>query len=121
MNKVIAIGNLGKEVKFIDGQVKIASFPIAVNERTKAGERTEWINCVAFGRLAEICHDYLDKGDKIAIDGRLQTRSWEDDKGNKRYSTEVILNGMDMLSSKKEKTNSSESTGAVPNDADIPY
>jgi len=104
VNKVILIGNLGKdpELRYTPGGAAVVNFPIATNERwkDKSGqpqERTEWHNIVLWGRLAEIANDYLKKGSAVYIEGRLQTRSWEDRDGNKRYTTEVVGRQMQLL------------------------
>ena len=105
INKVILIGNLGKdpEVKFTPGGTAIAKFSLATNERfkDKSGEwqdRTEWHNIVAWQRLAEIVGEYIKKGSKVYIEGRLQTSSWEDKQsGEKRYRTEIIAQDLVML------------------------
>jgi single-strand DNA-binding protein len=104
VNKVILIGNLGKdpELRYTPGGSAVANFSIATNERWKdkegnAQERTEWHNIVLWGRLAEIANDYLKKGSPVYIEGRLQTRSWEDRDGNKRYTTEIVGTQMQML------------------------
>ena len=105
VNKVILIGRLGKdpEVKFTQGGVSYARFSIATDETWKdqGGERqqrTEWHNIVAWRKLADICGQYLTKGKLIYIEGHLQTRSWEDKDGSKRYMTEVQTDTMVMLS-----------------------
>ncbi len=104
VNKVILIGNLGKdpELRYTPGGAAVVNFPIATNERWKdkngqAQERTEWHNIVLWGRLAEIANDYLKKGSAVYIEGRLQTRSWQDRDGNKRYTTEVVGRQMQLL------------------------
>ncbi|WP_022853652.1 single-stranded DNA-binding protein [Thermodesulfatator atlanticus] len=109
VNKVILIGRLGAdpEIRYTaDGQ-PVATFRIATSERwtDKAGnrqERTEWHRIVAFGRLAEICGEYLSKGRQVYIEGRLQTRSYEDRDGVKRYVTEIIAQSMQMLGSRND-------------------
>ncbi len=106
VNKVILIGNLGKdpEVKYTTGGTPVAKFSLATNERfkDKSGEwqeRTEWHNIVAFQRLAEIVGEYVKKGGKIYIEGRLQTSSWDDkESGQKKYRTEIIANDLVLLS-----------------------
>lgn len=107
VNKWIGIGRLGRdpEVRYLNDGKMITSFSIAVDERYKnnSGEKmskTEWVNIVAFGKLAEICGNYLAKGKLVYIEGKLQTRSWEDKDGNKRQTTEIICNDMKMLDSK---------------------
>ncbi|MBD3345988.1 MAG: single-stranded DNA-binding protein [Chitinivibrionales bacterium] len=96
VNKVILIGNLGKdpELKYTPSGQAVTNFPVATSERftDKSGqkqERTEWHNIVAWGKLAELANQYLKKGRSAYIEGRLTTRSWEDRDGNRRYKTEV--------------------------------
>ena len=104
VNKAILIGHLGKdpEVRHTPSGAAVATFSIATNEswNNKDGqreERTEWHRVVAFGKLADICGQYLKKGKQIYIEGRLQTRSWDDRDGNKRYTTEIVAATMTML------------------------
>jgi single-strand DNA-binding protein len=104
VNKVILIGNLGAdpEVRYTQNGTAVANFRLATTETwKKEGEReeqTEWHRVVAFARLGEICGEYLSKGSKVYIEGRLQTRKWEDKEGNARYTTEVVAREMKMLS-----------------------
>jgi len=106
VNKVILIGNLGKdpEVKYTPSGTAVAKFSLATNERykDKAGEwqdRTEWHNIVCWQRTAEIAGEYLKKGRSVYIEGRLQTRSWEDKtSGQKKYMTEIVANDLVLLS-----------------------
>src|SRR6202035_663865 len=110
VNKVILVGNLGKdpEVKFTPSGVPVAKFSLATNERfkDKSGEwqdRTEWHNIVAWQRLAEIIGEYVKKGSKIYIEGRLQTSSWEDKQsGEKKYRTEVVASDLVLLGGRGE-------------------
>jgi len=104
VNKVILIGNLGAnpQVKYLSSGTTVANFRMATTENrvNRAGEKitlTEWHRVVAFGRLAEICGEYLNKGKQVYIEGRLRTRSWEDKSGNKRSTTEIIAARMQML------------------------
>jgi len=106
INKAILIGNLGRdpEIRYTPNGTAVANFTIATTETisTKDGgreDRTEWHRIVAFGRLAEICGEYLAKGRQVYIEGRIQTRDWEDRDGNKRTTTEIIANTMQMLGS----------------------
>lgn len=107
VNKAILIGNLGKdpELRHTASGQAVATFPVATNRSWTspdgtANEETEWHNIVAWGRLAEICQQYLQKGRKVYIEGRIQTRSWDDAKtGQKRYMTEVVANQMIILDS----------------------
>ena len=107
VNKAILIGRLGKdpEVRYTPDGLMITNFNLATDEsrKDKNGERvqkTEWHRVVTFGKLAEICGKYLVKGKLIFIEGRIQTRAWDDKDGNKRYTTEIVANDMRMLEAK---------------------
>lgn len=110
VNKVILIGNLGKdpEIKYTPSGTPVAKFTLATNERykDKSGEwqdRTEWHNIVAWQKLAEIVGEYLKKGSKAYIEGRLQTSSWEDKQsGEKKYRTEIIAQDLVLLGGRGE-------------------
>ena len=105
VNKVTLLGNLGKdpEVKFLPSGQAVANFTIATSDRykDKAGEwqdRTEWHNVVAYARTAEIVRDYVKKGNKVYVEGRLTTRSWDDkDTGKKVYRTEIVVNDLVLI------------------------
>ena len=104
INKVILIGNLGgdPELRHTVSNIPVVNFTVATNENwvNKEGvreERTEWHRIVAWRRLAEICHEYLRKGTQVYIEGKLQTRSWEDQNGQKRFMTEVVADEMVIL------------------------
>lgn len=119
LNKVILIGNLGAdpEVRYTGNGQPVANFSLATTERwtNKEGqreERTEWHRIVAFGRTAEIVGQYLKKGRQIYVEGKLQTRSWEDRDGNKRYTTEIVCNNMQMLGSRGDVAEVPEDSGA---------
>ena len=120
VNKVILVGNLGSDptMRYTSGGTAVANFNIATSEtfKNKSGEketRTEWHRVIAWARLAEICNEYLKKGKQVYIEGRLQTRSWDDKDGNKKYTTEVVANNMVMLGRAGE-------TGDVPPPQDMP-
>ena len=105
-NKVILVGRLGAdpEMKYTNSGTGVCRFNIATSERwtDKGGqkqERTEWHRIVAWAKLGELCNEYLKKGRQAYIEGRLQTRSWEDKEGNKKYTTEVIANTVQFLGS----------------------
>ena len=107
VNKVILIGNLGSdpEIKYTTSGNAVATFNIATTDRWKGQdgqmqESTEWHRIVAWQRLAEICGEYLNKGSKVYIEGKLQTRKWQDQSGNDRYTTEIVAREMKMLSPK---------------------
>src|SRR5512137_914444 len=104
INKAILVGRLGKdpEVRYTPDGLMITNFTLATDEqrKDKTGERvqkTEWHRIVTFGKLAEICGNYLAKGRLVFIEGRIQTRAWEDKEGVKRYTTEIIAANMQML------------------------
>lgn len=107
VNKVILLGNLGKdpELRYTSSGVAVATFSVATNESWKdpdgnMQERTQWHNIVAWRKLAEICGEYLKKGAKVYLEGRLQHRNYDDKNGVKRYVTEVVLDEMVMLDSR---------------------
>lgn len=115
LNKVMLIGRLGKdpEIRYTTAGVAIANFTIATSEEWKdkesgdKKERTEWHRIAAFGKLGEICGEYLSKGKQIYVEGRIQTRAWDDKDGNKRYTTEIIASDVQFLD-KKDSGNSSK-------------
>ncbi len=107
LNKVMLIGNLGKdpEVRYTTSGTAVASFSVATSERykSKSGdweEKTEWHNVVLWGRQAEVAGEWLAKGKTVYIEGRLQTRKWQDKDGRDRYTTEIVGEKMQMLSPK---------------------
>ena len=110
VNKVILVGNLGRdpELRHTQSGRAVANFTLATNERWKdregqQQERTEWHRIVCWDRLAEICAEYLQRGKQVYIEGRLQTRDWEDKDGNKRYTTEIVTTNMQMLGRRGEQ------------------
>ena len=133
INKFIGIGNLTRdpETRYATSGQAITSFDIAINEnwKDKEGQRqekTEYIKVVTFGKLAEICGEYLHRGKQVYVEGKIQTSSWDDkETGAKRYRTEVIANQMQMLGSKgddvpAEKTSESIDKCEIDME-DIPY
>ena len=144
VNKVILVGNLGKdpEVRHLESGVMVANFPLATTESYRdrnTGERrqtTEWHNIVLWRGLAEISEKYLKKGNQVYIEGKLRTRSWQDQEGNTRYTTEVVADNMTMLGGRpaeaaavpassttnQETAPASENITAVSDDADdLPF
>jgi single-strand DNA-binding protein len=109
VNKVILIGNLGKdpEVRYTQSGTAVTNFTMATSRSFKKdGEKvdeTEWHRVVAFGRTAEVCGEYLSKGKQVYVEGRIQTREWEDKEGNRRWTTEIIIERMQMLGSRADK------------------
>jgi single-strand DNA-binding protein len=105
INRVILVGNLGADPEFKETKddMQIASFSIATAEKWNdpsggKKERVEWHRIVVFGRAAEACRDYLQKGSKCLVEGKLQTKSWEDKDGQKKWSTEIIASNVEFLS-----------------------
>ena len=140
INKAILIGNLGRdpEVRYTPSGLAVANFNIATSERWKdrdtgeMNERTEWHRIVAFGKLGEICGEYLSKGKQVYIEGRIQTREWEDRDGNRRYTTEIVASDMKMLGARDSRDTAkpfveppapdfSGPSDAEPPDDDIPF
>ena len=110
VNKVILLGNVGKdpEIRSTAGGSMVANLTLATSDRQKDPQgnwqdRTEWHNLVAFQRTAEIIRDYVKKGSKLYVEGKIQTRSWDDkESGQKRYRTEIIVNDLSLLSGRGE-------------------
>ena len=107
LNKVMIIGNLGRdpEIRYTPGGKPVTTFTVASSRSwvTSDGERreeTEWFNVVAWGNLAEICNQYLRKASRVYVEGRLQTRNWEDSDGHRHCRTEIVANEMLMLDKK---------------------
>ncbi len=131
LNKAMIIGNLGSapEIRHTNDGTMVATFSVATSERWKGKdgtnqEHTEWHRVVAWGKLASICGEYLSKGSKIYIEGKLKTRKWQDSDGNDRYSTEIIAREMKMLDSNGGTTTSG--SGPLPQDntgmgEDVPF
>jgi len=118
VNKVILIGHLGKdpEMRATASGMQVANFSLATSERSKdKTEKTEWHNIVMFDRQAEIAGQYLRKGSLVYLEGKIQTRKWQDKDGNDRYTTEIIANQMTMLGNKNtEQGNYMPAETAMP-------
>ena len=121
VNKVILIGNLGKDpdVRHLENGATVANFPIATSENykdRKTGEKvsqTEWHNIVVWRGLADITERYLKKGDKVYIEGKLRTRSWQDQDGNIKYTTEVVADNLTMLGKSPDNSTASQAQPAA--------
>ena len=119
LNKVQLIGRLGKEPevqRFENGGIKV-KFPLATSEKYKDRngnlvEQTEWHNVVAWRRLAEIAESFLRKGSAVYVEGKITTRSWDDQNGNKRYMTEIVADNFIMLDKKQDTIQSNVETGS---------
>lgn len=111
VNKVILIGNLGNEPELMtfEGGTSLCHFTLATSEQwlnaktNQTESKTEWHRIVAFGQLATICKKYLDKGDKVYVEGKLQTREWLDNNNVKRQTTEIVIHNMQMLTPPKQQ------------------
>jgi single-strand DNA-binding protein len=140
INKAILVGRLGSdpEVRYTPSGVAVANFNIATSEEWKdkdtgeKKERTEWHRIVAWSKLGEICGEYLSKGRQVYIEGRIQTRSWEDRDGNKRYTTEIVASDVQFLGGRDAgpgvraeggapASNFESSPIQAPEDDDIPF
>lgn len=142
VNKVILIGRLGNdpEVRYTTNGTAVANFSLATSDfwKDQSGqkqEKTEWHRIVAWGKTAQLCGEYLKKGRPVYLEGRLQTRSWDDASGNKKYTTEVIVNNLQFLGSAGEagapRPQADNSQGMTPkfteeapsfeSDDDIPF
>ena len=115
VNKVILVGNVGKdpETRYLEGGTAVCSFSLATSEsyRNRDGERvtnTEWHNIVLWRGLAEVAEKYVKKGSQLFIEGRIRTRSWEDRDGNKRYTTEIVGDNMQMLGRRSDDQGSQD-------------
>jgi single-strand DNA-binding protein len=121
LNKVMLIGNLGgdPELKYLPNGTATVSFSVATNESYKDSEgnlvkRTEWHRIVAYRKPAEILNEYLKKGSKVYIEGKLQTRSWEDKEGQKRYMTEILVDDWVFLDARGDTEHGASSMPAPP-------
>ena len=119
VNKAILLGNVGKdpEIRSTNGGTIVASFSLATAERQKDGQgnwqdKTEWHNLIAFDRTAEIVRDYVRKGSQLMIEGKIQTRTWDDrESGQKKYRTEILINDLTLLGDGREENGGSGPTG----------
>jgi single-strand DNA-binding protein len=127
LNKVMIIGNLGRdpEMRYTPSGKPVTTFSVATSRswNTSEGEKreeTEWFNVVAWSSLAEICKQYLTKGQQVYIEGRLQTRHWDDQEGNKHTSVEIVANEMIILSERRESGESSTESDSTE-DEEFPF
>ena len=136
VNKVILVGNLGKdpELRYTNSGVAVASFSLATSDSSKDAEgnvqdRTQWHNLVAWRKLAEICAEYLKKGSKVYVEGKLQYRTYDDKNGVKRYVTEIWMDNMVMLDSRggaqgapsESEPSAQRDEPATPKADDLPF
>jgi single-strand DNA-binding protein len=122
MNKVMLVGRLTRdpELRTLPSGKPLASFVIATNEfrGNGAGERTEYHNAIAWDRLAEVCGQFLSKGQLVDVEGRLQTRQWDDDAGIRHWKTEVVVGSLEMLSGRGKREYAREVQTAAADEAD---
>jgi single-strand DNA-binding protein len=131
INKVMLIGNLGKDpdMQFLEGNIAVAKFSLATTEtfKDKSGKlisQTEWHTIVLWRGLAELAQKYLHKGSQVYIEGRLKTRSWEDKEGNKKFATEIVGDNLIMLDKRSEggmvsgASEGIDDMGNIPTDED---
>jgi single-strand DNA-binding protein len=128
LNKVLIIGRLGRdpEMRYTPSGRPVTTFSVATSRswNTADGERrteTEWFNVVAWGSLAEICKQYLCKNRLVYIEGRLQSRHWEDPEGNKHFSTEIVANEMIMLDEKREGNQLDQEEVDTSENEEVPF
>lgn len=130
LNQCNFIGRLGADVdtRYMPNGNAVANFNIAVGWKGKDKEGTEWVSVAVFGKLAEICTQYLHKGSKVFISGKMRTRSWDDQNGQKKYRTEIVADQMQMLDSRGGSSAPSHQQGSssapMPDDGfddDIPF
>lgn len=127
LNKVLIIGNLGRdpEMRYTPSGKPVTTFSVATSRtwNTSDGEKreeTEWFNVVAWSSLAEICKQFLTKGQQVYIEGRLQTRHWDDQEGNKHTSVEIVANEMIILSERREPGETSSDSDSM-DDEEFPF
>ena len=127
VNRVVLIGNLGKEpdLQYLEGNIAVAKFPLATTEtyKDKNGmlvSQTEWHTVVLWRGLAELAQKYLHKGSLVFIEGRIRTRNWEDKDKNRRFSTEIIGDNLVMLDKRKEHTDQPAMETTTPESSSFP-
>ena len=123
MNKVLLTGRLTRdpELRSLASGSSVATFAVATNEfRGNGKERAEYHNVVVWDRLAQVCGQYLGKGQQVAVEGRLQTRQWDDDRGTRHWKTEVVASSVEMLSGRRKRDYEADSIGAQAAEGSAP-
>ena len=128
LNKVMIIGNLGRdpEMRYTPSGRPVTSFSVATTRSWTSGdgdrrEETEWFNVVAWGNLAEICKQYLHKGQPVYVEGRLQTRGWEDPEGKKHFRTELVANEVIILGERRGEPSEEGPAEELPAEDEFPF
>jgi len=128
LNKVMIIGNLGRdpEMRYTPSGRPVTSFSVATTRSWTSGdgdrrEETEWFNVVAWGNLAEICKQYLHKGQPVYVEGRLQTRGWEDPEGKKHFRTELVANEVIILGERRGEPSEEGPAEELPANDEFPF
>jgi single-strand DNA-binding protein len=124
VNRCIFIGNLGKDIELRSTQTgkSVASFPLAIQgAKTDNGYLTEWLDITVWDKLADNCSKYLSKGSKIYVEGRIQTRKWQDKNGQDRYTTECVAQEVKFLDSKSQEKSPNIRENETPTVEDIPF
>ena len=125
LNKVQLIGRVGKQPEIKDlGSSKVAKFSLAISEKYKGEERTEWQNIVVWNKTAEYAEKYVSKGSLIYLEGKIQTKAWDDKNGNKRFSTEILCFNLQSLDSKNSEHRQKEhhnTEASAPDVDDLPF
>ena len=128
VNHVVLIGHLGKvpDIKYLPTGLTIANFSLATSEKRKKQDgsyedKTEWHKIVCLGRLAEICGEYLTEGSLVYIEGKIQSRYWEDKEGNKKGTTEILASRLQMLDKKRDGSKDDSPGGGAPVDEEVPF
>lgn len=128
VNKVILLGRIGHTPEYKAGETPILKFSVAITEKYKDKEETEWVNCVAFGKTADNMNRFFGRGSEIYLEGKLKTRSWEKD-GVKKYATEVIVNNFSFTGGSKRPEGQGQEpqqqdqgySGGIPEGDDLPF
>ncbi len=125
LNKVMIIGHLGRdpEMRYTPSGKPVTTFTVATGRLWKSSDgeqhsETEWFNVVAWGSLAERCKNYLSKGQQVYVEGRLQTRKWDDNEGTKHVSIEIVANEMLMLGERKDSYNNQNGDSSLPEETE---
>lgn len=123
LNKVILIGRVGREpeIKYASDGSMVVNFSVVTSEKINGKEYKEWHRIVAWGKIADICAEYLHKGDMVYLEGRMQTQRWEDKDGNKKRNTDVFARNVRVLSRKNNEETAKKPEETMIEDEDVPF